>query len=130
MQRTTFTSGGGADNIAAAKKRAMESGWVSPRISMDKADNFVGRDVTFIGQAIDLGEGTATLRCIVSGATVSIKQMPANVEMSNLNEMTVYVEAPGNLVYAHHGMLNDDFAEGPYKALVGLIAAHHQDLFF
>uniref|UniRef100_A0A7S1W7Y4 Uncharacterized protein n=1 Tax=Neobodo designis TaxID=312471 RepID=A0A7S1W7Y4_NEODS len=131
MQRTTF--GGGApraDNTAAAKQRAMEPGWASPRIGMNTADQFVGKDVTFVGQATDLSDGHATLRCVASGATVNVTQLPAGAELSNFNEMTVFVQAPGTYVYAHHGMLNDDFAEAPYKQLVELITAHHRDLFY
>jgi hypothetical protein len=132
MQRTMVSGGARpTDNIAAAKVRAMEPGWTAARIGMDKAAQFEGRDVTFIGEATGLDEAaaTATLRCIVSGASVTVQKLPPNADLSKYNEVTVSVEG-GACVYASHGMLNDDFAEAPYKQLVELVVAHHKDLFF
>jgi hypothetical protein len=135
MQRTILGGGqaAGRNHSAAAKERMAAPKWCAPRISMADSASFVGRDVTFVGEAeeLDLATGTATLRCICSSTRIRVVNLPSNTELSKLNELTIFIESPDQpVVYVSHGMLNDDFSEPIYQQLVRLISTHHRDLFY
>jgi hypothetical protein len=132
MSRTVI-GGGRVNGAAAAKERMADPNWAAPRISMTDANKFAGRDVTFIGETeeLDHASGTAVMRCVVSNNQVHIIGVPADAEVSKLNELTCFVEAAGQpVVYVSHGMMNDEFNTQVYSQLLQLIHTHHRDLFF
>ena len=137
MSRTMFNNAGGAkvDNIKAGRDRMADPMWAAPRISAADISKYVGYDITLVGEAtsLDFATGTATLTCVVSQKSFDVVGIPPQPhgDMSKLNEITCNVTDVGQpLVYASHGMLNDDFDTAVYAQTVHLINTHHRDLFF
>lgn len=125
------TSGGAAKaSINAVKERQQDPKWSAPRITAADLSKYIGRDVTLVGEAIsvDPASGTGQFNCIVTQIPFTVTGMQTT-EVSKLNELTVYVESPTQLVVSSIGLLNDDFHAQVYGSLVKLIHTHHQDLF-
>ncbi len=108
-------------------ERLADPKWSAPRIAVTDAPKYIQRDVTLIGEALQMDGHNARFRCIASGVEFTLTGIPT-AEWSKVNEITAFNDG-GSLVYAAHGMLNDDFNAETYAAMLRVIHTHHQDLF-